>query len=173
MSTITQTEQAIPTGTWTLDPVHSNVGYAVRHSGISLFRGGLTDFDAELSDGVLRGSADVASITVADENLQGHLLSPEFFDAARFPRVSFASTAIRRDGDELVVEGELEIRGERRPVTLTGTIAGPAGGKIGIALETAVDRTSFGMNWNMDLPGGGAALDNEVRLTADLELAQA
>jgi polyisoprenoid-binding protein YceI len=176
MSTAT-TQQAIPTGTWTLDRVHSSVGYAVRHSGVSLFKGTVNAFDAELSDGAIRGSADVSSITVNDENLQGHLLSPDFFDVERTPRVFFESTSIRRDGDELTVEGELEIRGVRQPITLTGTIAGPvagpAGEKIGLTLETVIDRTSFGMEWNMELPGGGFILDNEVTLTANLELGKA
>jgi len=175
--TSTLTEQALPTGTWTLDKTHSTVSYSVRHSGVSLFKGGLTDFDAALDGGQLRGSAAVSSITVQDENLGGHLLSPDFFDAERFPRVSFASTAIRRNGDEIVVEGELEIRGVKRPITLTGSIAGPvagpAGEKLGLHLETVIDRTSFGMTWNMELPGGGFILDNEVTLGADLELAKA
>jgi polyisoprenoid-binding protein YceI len=175
--TTTLTEQALPTGTWTLDKTHSSVSYSVRHSGVSLFKGGLADFDAVLDAGLLAGSADVASITVQDENLEGHLLSPDFFDAERYPRVSFASTDIRRDGDQVVVEGELEIRGVKQPATLTGSIAGPvagpAGEKIGLHLETVIDRTSFGMTWNMELPGGGSILDNEVTLTADLELAKA
>jgi polyisoprenoid-binding protein YceI len=176
MSTIT-TEQAIPTGTWQVDKVHSSVGYAVRHSGVSLFKGTVDVFDAELNDGTLRGSADVSSITVSDENLQGHLLSPEFFDVERTPRVSFESSSVRRDGDELTVEGELEIRGVKQPVTLTGTITGPvegpAGERIGLALETVIDRTTFGITWNMELPAGGFILDNEVTLTANLELGKA
>jgi polyisoprenoid-binding protein YceI len=176
MSTLTT--QAIPTGTWTLDKTHSQVGYAVRHSGVSLFKGGLTDFDAVLEDGTLRGSAKVASITIQDENLAGHLASPDFFDAERFPQVSFRSTEVRREGDDVAVEGELEIRGQTQPVTLAGTIAGPVAGpggneRIGLALETTIDRTAFGMNWQMDLPGGGVALENEVKLTADLELVKA
>jgi len=175
--TTTLTEQPIPTGTWLLDTTHSSVAYAVRHSGVSLFRGNLTDFDATVSEGELRGSANVGSITVQDENLQSHLLSPEFFDAERYPRVSFASTDIRHEGDGIVVEGKLEIRGEKRPVTLTGTVAGPvtgpAGVKLGIHLETVIDRTAFGMIWNMELPGGGFILDDEVTLTADLELVKA
>jgi polyisoprenoid-binding protein YceI len=175
--TTTLTEQALPTGTWTLDKTHSTVSYSVRHSGVSLFKGGLTDFDATIDTGRLRGSAGVASITVQDENLGNHLLSPDFFDAERFPRVSFASTEVRRHGGEITVEGELEIRGVKQPVALTGTIAGPvagpAGEKIGLHLETAIDRTSFGMTWNMELPGGGFVLENEVTLTADLELAKA
>ncbi len=171
--TSTLTEQAIPTGTWKLDPVHSQVGYAVKHAGVSLFKGTVEGVAAELADGTLRGSAAVTAVTVSDENLAGHLLSPDFFDAQRFPRVAFTSTEITREGDELVVEGELELRGARRPVRLAGKIAGPVGERIGITLETVIDRTDFGMTWNMELPGGGVALENEVRLTADLELVQA
>jgi polyisoprenoid-binding protein YceI len=176
MSTIT-VEPTVPTGTWTLDKVHSSVEYAVRHSGVSLFKGGVADFDAELVDGALRGSADVSTITVNDENLQAHLLSPDFFDVQRTPRVSFESTSIRRNGQELTVEGELEIRGVKQPATLTGTIAGPvegpAGERLGITLETIIDRTTFGITWNMELPSGGFILDNQVTLTAHLELARA
>jgi polyisoprenoid-binding protein YceI len=170
--TTTLSEQILP-GTWTLDKVHSTVGYAVRHSGLSLFKGGLTEFDASLVDGVIRGSANVASITVNDENLQGHLLSPDFFDYEQFPRVSFESTSIVRDGEIITVEGELELRGVKLPVTLSGSIFGPVGEKIGLELETTIDRTSFGMNWQMELPNGVNALDNEVTLTAHLELAKA
>jgi polyisoprenoid-binding protein YceI len=172
MST-TITEQAVPTGTWPLDKVHSTVGYAVRHSGVSLFKGSISDFDAELVDGTLRGSADVSKITVNDENLQGHLLSPDFFDVERTPRVSFESTSIRRDGDELTVDGELEIRGLKQPITLTGSIAGPVGERLGLSLEAVIDRTTFGITWNMELPSGGFVLENEVTLTANLELARA
>jgi polyisoprenoid-binding protein YceI len=172
MST-TITEQAVPTGTWALDKVHSTVGYAVRHSGVSLFKGSISDFDAELVDGTLRGSADVSKITVHDENLQGHLLSPDFFDVERTPRVSFESTLIRRDGDELTVDGELEIRGLKQPITLTGSIAGPVGERLGLSLEAVIDRTTFGITWNMELPSGGFVLENEVTLTANLELARA
>ena len=171
--TTTLTEQTIPTGTWTLDTAHSQVGYAVKHAGISLFKGSVDGFDASLADGTLKGSAPVTGIKVEGENFAAHLLSPEFFDAERHPTLSFTSTELRRDGDELVVEGELEIRGERRPVRLTGTIAGPVMDRIGISLETVIDRTDFGITWNMELPSGGAVLENEVKITADLELAKA
>jgi polyisoprenoid-binding protein YceI len=173
MSTITEIQTAAPAGTWTLDSVHSQVSYAVRHAGISLFKGNVDGFDASLADGTLSGSAPVTGIKVEGENFAAHLLSPDFFDAERHPTVSFTSTELRRDGDELVVEGELEIRGERRPVRLVGTIAGPANDRVGISLETVIDRTDFGITWNMELPSGGAVLENEVKLTADLELVKA
>src|SRR3954453_7293796 len=123
--TSTLTEQSIPTGTWALDKTHSQVGYAVKHAGVSVFRGGLAEFGAVLEDGTLRGSAPVSAITVEDENLAGHLASPDFFDAENTPQVAYTSTAIRRNGDEIVVDGELELRGVKLPVTLTGTISGP------------------------------------------------
>jgi polyisoprenoid-binding protein YceI len=173
MNTVTEIQTAAPAGTWTLDPVHSQVGFAVKHAGISLFKGGVEGFDASLADGTLSGSARVTGIKVQDENLAGHLLSPDFFDAERHPQVSFTSTELRRDGESLLVEGELEIRGGRRPVRLVGTIAGPVNDRIGISLETQIDRTDFGITWNMELPSGGAALENEVKLTADLELVKA
>jgi polyisoprenoid-binding protein YceI len=176
MSTIT-TEQAVPTGTWTLDTVHSSVGYAVRHSGVSLFKGSVTDFDAVLENGQLRGSANVSSITVNDENLQGHLLSPDFFDAARHPELEFESTEIRREGDEVTVRGDLTLKGTTRPVELRGTIAGPiedpyGGSRIGLTLGGTVDRTEFGIDWNADLPSGGRMLSDDVELTAELELSR-
>src|SRR6266536_866131 len=124
MSTVAQIEQVAPAGTWRLDKVHSQVGFAVRHMGVSLFKGGVDEFDAVLADGTLNGSAKVSSIRVQDENLIRHLLTPDFFDAERHPEVSFTSTEIRREGERLVVDGELEIRGARKPVRLTGTIAG-------------------------------------------------
>ena len=175
--TTTLTEQQLPTGRWTLDTVHSTVGYAVRHSGVSLFKGGLVAFDATLADGTLRGSADVASITVQDENLQGHLLSPDFFDAERTPEIRFTSTDIRTEGDELVVDGELEIKGTSRAVEARGTIVGPVenvAGKegIGVDLSTTVDRRDYGLNWNAPLPKGGFAVENEVTLQVHLELAK-
>ena len=171
--TTTLTEQQSPPGPGRSTRCTRRSAMPSATAALSLFKGGLTDFDASLVDGVLRGSANVASITVQDENLEGHLLSPDFFDYEQFPRVSFESTSIVRDGDDVTVEGELELRGVKLPVTLTGSIFGPVGEKIGLELETTIDRTSFGMNWQMELPNGVNALDNEVTLTAHLELAKA
>jgi polyisoprenoid-binding protein YceI len=171
--TISEAIRTVPAGRWSADPVHSSLGFAVRHMGVTPFRGGFARFEATLEDGRLDGSAPVAAVVTDDDNLTGHLLSPDFFDAARFPQVGFTSTAITRDGDELVIAGELEIRGTRRPVRLTGTIAGPVNDRLGLELETTIDRTDFGMTWNMEFPGGGVALENEVMLTADLELVKA
>ena len=123
----------------------------------------------------MNGSANVAGIKVQDENLAAHLLSPEFFDAERTPEITFAAEDIRRSGDDVTINGELAIKGTTRPVELTGTIADPiedayGNERIGLTVETAIDRTQFGLNWNLPLPNGKPALANDVTMTAELYL---
>jgi polyisoprenoid-binding protein YceI len=175
MSTIEAVSQSVPTGTWRLDPVHSSIGFAVKHMGASLFRGTFAEYAATLGDGVLEGSAKVETVQVQDENLNGHLLSPDFFDAERHPEIRFESSTLQRVGDELSAQGELEIKGVRKPIRLIGTVSGPVidpygNERLGLALETSIDRNDFGVSWNAELPGGGPVVENEVKLTADLEL---
>src|SRR3990170_4446717 len=117
------TQQALPTGTWSGDTVHSTIGFAVPYLAGS-FQGTFSEFDARLSDGALRGTAEVGSVQAKDPNLEAHLQGPEFFDAERFR----------------------------------------------LQLETTVDRTKFGLNWNNPLPSGDPALANEVTIIADLQL---
>jgi polyisoprenoid-binding protein YceI len=178
----TSTASGLPVGTWTLDPTHSSASFAVKHMVVATFRGRFEKIDATLTvtedSARLEGSVDASSIVVKDENLQGHLGSPDFFDLERYPEITFTSTDIRRDGEELTVEGELTIKGHSQRVQGRGTIAGPAVtlgdvNKIGITLDTIIDRTEFGLNWNAPLPKGGFALANDVKLTVELELVQA
>ena len=176
MST-TQIEELIPTGTWAVDPIHSSIGFAVKHMGVTPFRGGFKTFDATLADGTLVGSAPVETIQTDDENLTAHLLSPEFFDAERYPVLHFESSEIRRYGDEVTIDGLLTLKGESRPVELRGTITGPlsdpyGNSRLGLELETTIDRTEFGINWNAELPSGGQVLADDVKLSAQLELVQ-
>jgi polyisoprenoid-binding protein YceI len=166
------------TGTYTLDKIHSTAGFAVKHMVVSTFRGRFEDFDATLTDGRFEGTVRVDSIELKDENLTAHVKSPDFFDSARFPEIRFVSTGFDRSGDDVVLRGELTIKDQTHPVEARGTISGPhediAGNeKIGLSLETVVDRTQFGLNWNAPLPRGGFALANDVKLTVDLELARA
>ena len=179
--TTAQVEKTIPTGVWTSDPVHSRVGFLVKHMVVSTFQGGFTDFDITIAnedgDPRIYGAARVESVDVRDETQRGHLLSPDFFDAERNPEITFTSTGIRFDGDELTVDGELTIKGTTRPVEARGALVGPvpapAGGeRIGVDLETTVDRRDFGLNWNAELPKGGVMVDNAVTLTLHLELSK-
>ena len=167
-------ETTIPTGTWKADTVHSRVAFEVPYA-VATFTGEVPGFDATLDDGTLTGVARIETITVKEENLQGHLLSPEFFDAERHPEVTFVSRSITRDGDAVEIEGDLTMKGITQPATLTGTATGPAvdhfgATRLGLQLETTVDRTTFDMNWNMPLPNGEPALANEVTLKAELTL---
>ena len=177
------TTTQIPAGTWSDDKVHSTVGFAVKHMVVSTFRGRFEDFDATLvtgEDGTLRleGAVKADSIVVKDENLAAHLKSPEFFDTERYPEITFASTLVRAEGGELIVDGELTIKGHTRPIEARGTITEPVVTlgdieKIGVELEATVDRTEYGLNWNAPLPKGGFALDNDVKLVVSLELLKA
>ena len=168
--------QAVPTGTWAVDKVHSNVGFAVDYMA-GTFTGTFSDIDASLNDGVLKGSAKVASVQVKDPNLEAHLQGPDFFDAERSPELSFESKSIDVDGDKVKVDGEITIKGHTEPVEITGVFtepfADPYGGtRLGLKLEAKIDRDKFGVSWNNPLPSGEPALSNEVTLTADLQLSQ-
>lgn len=178
---VTEQTTSIPTGTWGLDPIHSSVGFAVTYSGSGTFRGSFDEFDAKLVEGKLEGVAKVASVDIDEPQLAGHLQTPDFFDVEQHPELRFASKTIGRNGDDVTIEGELTLRGVTKPVTITGTVAGPTTDfgidgeiqRIAFDLETKVDRRDFGIDWNRELPGGGAALGNDVKITANLALVQA
>jgi polyisoprenoid-binding protein YceI len=176
MAVLTEGRTALPTGTWVLDPVHSTIGFELPYLA-GTFRGHFTDVDAKLTADSLSGSARVASVDVKDENLAAHLQSPEFFDVERHPELTFASDSIDLADDQLKVHGEITIRGTTKPVELVGTLAGPITDgfgreRVNVQLETSVDRTEFGLNWNMPLPNGQPALQNEVKLAAELYFVQ-
>jgi polyisoprenoid-binding protein YceI len=173
--------RTLPAGTWTVDPVHSQVGFAVGYH-VGTFRGSFTPVDAKLEvgeDGAakLSGSVAVSGVAVQDENLAAHLQSPDFFDAERAPEITFVSSAIRPAGDQLAIDGELTIRGTTVPVTARGRVGEQKQYMdrpyFGLELEATVDRTRFGLNWNNPLPSGEQALANDVTITAELFLTRA
>jgi polyisoprenoid-binding protein YceI len=168
--------QVVPAGTWAVDKVHSDIGFAVNYMA-GTFTGSFSDFDAEVTDGTLRGSAKVASIQVKDPNLAAHLQAPDFFDAERNPEIKFESKDIRRDGEKLTIDGEITIKGHTEPVEINGVITEPiqdpyGGERFGLKLEAKIDRTKFGVNWNNPLPSGEPALSTEVTLIAELQLSK-
>ena len=183
MSTTEQQITAVPTGTWNTDPVHSSLGFSVKHMVVATFRGTLPDFEATITaadDGTahLVGVGRVASIVLQDENLTAHVQSPDFFDAPRFPEVRYESNDVSVQNGQIVARGEITIKGVTKPLELRGELVGPhddiAGTtKIGVTLEGTVNRTEFGLNWNAPLPTGGFAVGNDVKLTAELELGKA
>jgi polyisoprenoid-binding protein YceI len=172
---ITET-QVVPAGTWSADKVHSTIGFAIKYMA-GTFQGSFSDFDADLRDGRLEGTARVASIEVKDPNLAAHLQAPDFFDAARNPELTFRSHDIRREGDRLTIDGEITIKGHTEAVQIEGHISEPiqdpyGGERFGLQLEATVDRTKFGLNWNNPLPSGDPALANDITIIVDLQLAK-
>jgi polyisoprenoid-binding protein YceI len=174
---ITEQTRTIPAGTWSADPVHSELGFSIEYMA-GTFHGTFAGFSVKLEDGVLSGSADVASIQVKDPSLEAHLQSPEFFDVERHPQLTFASRELSRDGDRLTIRGEITIKGHTEPVEITGTISDPiedpwGNKRFGLTLEATVDRTDFDIRWNNPLPTGEPALANDVTIAAELQLVQA
>ena len=166
MSTIT-TPKTTPAGTWVADPVHSHVSFEVAYAGTNTFRGGFHEYAATLKDGVVEGSAKVASVDVKDEQLNGHLQTPDFFDAERFPEIVFRTSDLEH--------GELTIKGVTRPVAISATVSEPntdpfGRERVGVTLEATVDRNEFGVTWNAPNQGGGNYLGDDVTIKAELAL---
>jgi polyisoprenoid-binding protein YceI len=177
--TATPTAAVLPTAEWRIDPSHSYVGFEVKHLGISTFRGRFTDVEGLVRteagevraiDGVVR----LASVLTTDERLDGHLRSPDFFDAESHPEGRFVSTRIASDGDALVVDGELTLRGVTRPVRLEAAIEGwgvdpAAGERISLQARGTIDRTEFGISWNSTLANGLPAVGERVTMVLGVE----
>ncbi|HEX2391287.1 MAG TPA: YceI family protein [Solirubrobacterales bacterium] len=176
MSTVI--EQGLPSGTFAADPLHSTIGFSVDHLGVAVFRNRFRAYEATLHGGAapsLTGSVEVSSIDVDDEQLKGHLMSPEFFDAERYPQLRFSSRELilGEDGSARL-RGELEIRGQVHEIEASGSFRLPTtdlygNSRAGLRLEASLDRRKFGLDWQAELPSGGEALGYEVKVEADLE----
>jgi polyisoprenoid-binding protein YceI len=178
MSTETINQQ-VPAGTWTVDPVHSAIHFAITHNGIATYRSGFERYEVTLTGGEapkLEGSVEVESIEIDEPQLKGHLMSPDFFDAQKYPRVKFSSTEFSVEDDGSVrLAGEFELHGETRRVEATGKfgeLGADLGGneRVGLSLTTAIDRRDWGVDWNAELPKGGNVLEYEVAISVELEL---
>ena len=177
----TTTETTIPAGTWNLDPVHSTVGFEIGYLA-GTFRGTFRDLQVQLdvSENCARieGTANVSSVEVKDENLAAHLQSPDFFDAERHPELRFVTGDVDLGAEAIEAAGEITIKGVTKPVEVTGTLSQPitdawGNERFGLQLSATVDRTEFGLNWNMPLPTGDQALAETVTILAELQLVKA
>jgi polyisoprenoid-binding protein YceI len=177
VTTAQETQTSIPTGVWKSDPIHTHIGFSVDHAGAT-FKGDFDKFDATLDntgeEPKLTGSVEASSLKVRDEQLQGHLASPDFFDLVRYPEIGFESSSVRVEGDKVVVEGELSIKDAKQSVAAEGSVAKQStylDGKehLGLDLETKIDRNDYGVSWNAELPSGGNAVGDEVTLIVHLE----
>jgi polyisoprenoid-binding protein YceI len=183
MSPTSTAATEIKPGTYDRDPVHSSVTFSVRHFAAGKFRGSFADFDASLvvaDDGALAltGVVKVDSVQVKEPRLDGHLKSPDFFDAERYPEFTFKSTSFKvADDGTLDVDGDLTIRETTKNVHATGELTfldddGYGNGRAGVELTTTINRKDFGVNFDGALPGGQPIVADDVTLTVELELVQ-
>lgn len=169
---------------WALDPSHSEVQFKVKHLMISTVTGSFNEFGAEaemvgddLTNATVRFWANTGSVNTNDANRDKHLAGPDFFDAGQFPKLTFTSTSITRNGDAFKVSGDLTIKGVTKPVTLNAEWAGiakdPWGNtKAGLTLGGRIDRKDWGLNWNAALEAGGVLVSEEVRIQCEVQLAK-
>jgi polyisoprenoid-binding protein YceI len=177
-----ETKTAVKTK-WNLDPSHSELGFKVRHMMITNVSGTFRKFDAKVetygddfTSATIDFTADADSITTGNEDRDKHLKSADFFDAARFPELKFASTKLEKKDDEnYVLHGDLTITGVTRPVKLDvefgGTGKDPWGNeRAGFTLTGKISRTDFNLNWNAALETGGVLVGEDVKIVAEIEL---
>lgn len=168
--------------TWAVDASHSQVGFSVTHMLISTVKGSFSGFEGSVetdADGKLQslqGKVTVGSVDTSNEKRDGHLKSPDFFDIASHPEMTFRSTKITSSGQGYQMTGDLTIRGVTRPVTfavgkLKGPVADPWGNvKAGTVATATINRQDFGVSWSQTLDTGGAVVSDEVAIELQLEL---
>lgn len=169
---------------WIIDPAHSEIAFKVRHLMLSTVRGRFTDFTATIQasdesfiDAQISFEAAVASITTENDMRDNHLRSADFFDAEQFPKISFISTGIQKEGSLLQVAGDLTIKGVTKPITLqaelVGVMTGTNGHKVaGFEVKGSIDRKEYGLTWNVALESGGVLVGETVTLDITAEFKQ-
>ena len=173
--------QGITPGIWTLDMSHSEIGFTVRHAGISKVRGRFTDASAEahvgpsLSSSSLHATVKTASFDSGDANRDAHVRGADFFDVEQFPEMTFRATGIEGDGEDYTVTGDLTIRGVTKSVELevefTGVAVDPFGAtRAGFSAEAEISRKEFGLTWNAVLEAGGVLVSDKVKINVDAAL---
>ena len=181
MSDTTITDiSALPTGTWTVDPAHTEVGFVARHLMVTKVRGSFTGVEGtvEAADPITGSTVDVtvdmASVDTRSEDRNAHLKSADFFDVEQFPTMTFKSTSF--DGETLT--GDLTIKGVSQPVTFDvefdGVQTDPWGNtKAGFSATAKVNRKDWGLNWNAAIEGGGVLVSDKIDIVLDVQLAKA
>jgi polyisoprenoid-binding protein YceI len=185
MSTATAT--AVGVSTWSIDPVHSHAQFKVKHLMISNVKGEFTavtgslKYDSEnVANSQVEASIDASTLNTRDAQRDGHLKSPDFFDVAKFPQLTFKSTRVSKKGDgELSVGGDLTLHGVTRNVVFEVEDLSPAtkdpwgNTRIGLSATTKIDRKDFGLVWNSALETGGVLVGDDVAITLDVEFIKA
>jgi polyisoprenoid-binding protein YceI len=168
-------------GIWTLDMSHSEIGFTVRHAGISKVRGRFTDALAEarvrdsLADSSLVAKVKTASFNSGDPNRDAHVRGAEFFDVEEYPEMTFRATGVEGDGEDYTLTGDLTIKGITKSVELevefTGVAVDPFGAtRAGFSAETEISRKEFGLTWNAVLETGGLLVSDKVKINLEAAL---
>ena len=181
IATESTTTLASATGTWTIDAAHTNLGFSARHAMVAKVRGSFADFAGSFTidgDNLSASSAELtiqaASIETKNPDRDAHLKSPDFLDVEAFPTLTFASTAVKVDGSDVVLIGDLTIHGVTKPVEIAYAFVGisqdPWGQtKIGFEGTAKISRKDFGLVWNASLETGGVLVGDEIKLSLDVE----
>jgi polyisoprenoid-binding protein YceI len=167
-------------GTWDIDPVHSHIGFVARHLMVSKVRGNFGKFEGQIvtAEDPLQSSAtatiDTTSFDTGNDQRNSDVKSENFLDVANYPQMTYRSTGIHRDGEQLITEGELTIKGVTRPVELAVEVNGigpdPYGGtRLGLSAIGEIDRNDYGISCNMPLPTGGVVISDKIQLTIEVE----
>lgn len=179
MTTATQIPGYIA-GTWDIDPTHSDVTFTVRHMMVSKVRGRFATFSGEITTGedittsTVQASIDATSIDTNNEQRDGHVKSADFFDVENHPAWTFQSTGVRVDGDDIIVDGDLTIKGVTKniPLTLEANGFGPdawGGTRVGFSGLAQINRSDFGVDISMPLDGGGVVVSEKVQISLEIE----
>lgn len=173
--------QGFSSGTWLLDMAHSEIGFSVRHAGISKVRGRFTEATAEarvresLADASLHATVKTASFDSGDANRDAHVRGADFFDVEKYPEMTFRATNIEGDGEDYTLTGDLTIKGVTKPVELevefTGVAVDPFGAtRAGFSAESEISRKDFGLTWNAALETGGLLVSDKVKINLEAAL---
>jgi polyisoprenoid-binding protein YceI len=180
MATTDAKTTPIPTGTWVVDPIHSQVGFAVKHMGVATVRGTFGEFEGRLEAGMdldhtkAYGSVKATSVDTDFPQRDDHLRSPDFFDAAQYPEIKFESSKIDQIADDTFrITGNLEMHGVTNEVTLEAVVDGteldPQGNeRLGVEVVGQISRGDFEMKFNQALGSGNVVVSDKVKLQLDI-----
>lgn len=167
-----------------VDPVHSTVGFAIKHLGISEVRGTFTNFTGKISYDPTKpeefkaaGTVEVASINTGNKMRDDHLRSAEFFDAAKLPEIKFETIGVKKEDGDWVVTGKFTLHGVTKEIKLRGELSGPLQDpwgktRIGLSAATKLNRLDYGITWNKALDKGGVMIGEEVKISLNIEAVQ-
>lgn len=164
-----------------VDPVHSRVGFSVKHMSISQVQGEFTNFSgtieydaAKPEDSKAQGTVKTASVNTGVAARDKHLISPDFFDVEKYPEIKFETLSARKDGEEWVVKGRFTLHGVTREIDLRGTIEGPVKDpwgktRIGLTAATTINRQDYGIKWSQKMDAGGLIVSDVVKIELHIE----